>query len=338
VLGDDRPTGVKALAALAVVVGAARASFIGIRGGPVEKVAWVTDSRIPGMQGGSFTPLFSSEGAIVLFCDYFPFLVATIGLFIALLDRRSRGLAAAVVICFTTMLICFVVETHVVINGFPSEAVRFFPAPCFAALVLGLLWLPRIRTGSVARFAVLGALVVPPVFTVFWIRERKEIELWPWKVRGSFESTWHGAYGSNCRTIADARVGQRPELTYVDTAAWYRFAACRPIFAPGMYKIPWNVKIAPRGQWYPTTQIEDIQLMAGPNATIPAACSTDARISDPVCTYAMAHASCAAEGTDFVRCELTPRILAELDQRQVQHDAGWAAIQVPPEQAPPRRE
>jgi hypothetical protein len=232
------------------------------------------------------------------------------------------------------MAICFLVMTNIVINGFPSEAVRFFPAPCFTALVLGAMWLPRIRVGSLARSIVLAALTVPPVFTVFWIRERKEVELWAWKVRGAFESTRQGPYGENCRNIASARIGQRPELTYVDTGAWYRYAACRPIFAPGMYKVPWNVKIAPRGQWYPNTQIGDIQEMAGPNATIPAMCMVADKFSDPVCVYARAQTACVSNGTDFVRCELTPEHLAELRSRRIQDDSGWAVTQMPPGQPP----
>ncbi len=105
---------------------------------------------------------------------------------------------------------------------------RFFIAPCFIALELGFFWLSRIDRASLARLLVLTALAVPAVFTVYWICERKQLELGAWTVRGEFESTRRGGYGMNCRTIAGARLGQTPELTYIDTSAWYRYAGVVP--------------------------------------------------------------------------------------------------------------
>jgi hypothetical protein len=46
--------------------------------------------------------------------------------------------------------------------------------------------------------------------------------------------------------------------------------------------------------------------------------------SDPVCKYALAHTSCSPEGTDFVRCSLTPEMLEDLKTRHIEQDAGWA--------------
>ncbi len=289
VLVPGRARGVAALLGLAVLVVAARAVFVGLSGGPVESVAWAKDGRIPGMQGGSFTGLHTWGGLVVLICDFFPFLFANIGLLLAVATRPDRRLAAALTFSVVSMVICFVALTHVVINHAPTESMRFFIAPCFIALELAFLWLARMDQGSPAR------------------------------LRGEFEHTRRGAYGFNCRTIAGARLGQTPELAYVDTTAWYRYAACRPIFAPGIVKYPWHVKIAPHMQWYPNTQFADIQVTAGPDATIPLMCLTDAGESDPVCAYALANCSCTPNGTQFVRCALTPDHREKLKQRDVEH-------------------
>jgi hypothetical protein len=118
-------------------------------------------------------------------------------------------------------------------------------------------------------------------------------------------------------------VGQEPELTYVDTPGWYRYAACRPIFAPGMVKPPWPMKIGVRGQWYPNTQIGDVIDMAGPGAEVQAMCLADGKDSDPVCKYALANASCTPMGTDFLRCLLSADKLQDLRERHIEQDAGW---------------
>jgi hypothetical protein len=322
VLLSRRDRGLAVLAALAIVVVAARGALVGFRGGPVEKIEWVP-MVIPGISTGAITEVFSKAGMTVIVCDSFPFLAATVGLALGLFEKPSRPLATAVVFSAATMFFCYLGLTRLTINGARTESLRFFEAPCFVSLMLGLLWLPSLRRGGAAQAAVLAGLILPAVFSVIWMREVAPDELGAWTVRGPFEATIRGAFGFDCRKIAGARLGQTPELTYIDTPGWYRYAACRPIFAPGMIKLPWHVKIGSRGQWYPNTQIGDITEMAGPGGSVPAMCFAGGQGSDPVCKYALLHTSCSPEGSDFVRCPLTADMLEDLKARHIEQDAGW---------------
>ena len=135
---------------------------------------------------------------------------------------------------------------------------------------------------------------------------------------GTLRKTKKGAYGLNCRTIAGSRLGDEPEVSYVDTAAWYRYAACRPIYAPGIPKRPWRVKIGSTGQLYPKSQLPAVQDMVPHDAVIPALCMTGGEGSDPVCSYAIASLPCTPSGSDFVRCTLTPADRDELRGRHLE--------------------
>ena len=70
---------------------------------------------------GSRTDLYSRGGLIVLATDFFPFLVATIGLALIAWSRRGRPFAGVLTLSIVPIVLCFVALTHVEINHTPAN-------------------------------------------------------------------------------------------------------------------------------------------------------------------------------------------------------------------------
>jgi hypothetical protein len=316
-IAERRAQGFAGLVALASAIALTRLLFVGLGSGPVESVTWV-EARIPGLLAGARTPLYSRDGLVVLITDFFPFLMAVLGLALFARSQRDRRHGAMLVFAAAPIVLTFLALTHVEVNGTGTEAKRFFVAPCFVALTLATLWFSQMPRRSLSRAMVVVALTVPAACTVFWLIDLCPIEVGAWRLRGPFEKTERGAYGFDCRTIAGAELGQSPTVSYIDTAAWYRYAACSPVYAPGTALSPWRMKVASKGQRDPKSQLPDVERMVSAQSDVPAYCLSGGTSSDPVCAYAVAHASCAPNGSDFVRCILTPDHRRELARRRLE--------------------
>src|SRR4029079_13029441 len=107
--------------------------------------------------------------------------------------------------------------------------------------------------------------------------------------------------------LGGAPVGQQGAGAYGEASVFYAYTGCRPSFVAGMRRTPyWARKEYPKLGPAVFQQL-DGELLAA-DAAVDAICPTGRQRHDmdAVCSYAVAHAKCAPEGSDFVRCPLTP--------------------------------
>ena len=96
-------------------------------------------------------------------------------------------------------------------------------------------------------------------------------------------------------------------MTYVESSVFYAYTGCRPSFVAGMRRTKyWTRKEYPALGPGGFDQIN--REMVLPDAVVDAICPAGRAPHDMdlVCSWAVAHTPCAAEGSDFVRCPLTP--------------------------------
>ena len=123
-----------------------------------------------------------------------------------------------------------------------------------------------------------------------------------------FRQRGKNLHTSDYRALAGAAFGQQPAVTYVEASVFYAHTGCsRQLARPGMRRTPyWSRKEYPRLGPAGFQQLDGEMLAA--DAAVDAICPAGRQRHDmdAVCSYAVAHAKCAAEGSDFVRCPLTP--------------------------------
>ena len=272
-------------------------------GGPVQKVSFVAP-RSPGVQQPPL-PLSGGPGWVALVADTVP--VWAIMLAVILLaarrdkggDRPTRGFIA-----FTAALavLSIVGLTTLDINGAPPESHRFLTAALFLFPLFGVLDFDRWPPGSLGRTLVMSALTLGAISGLFWLSHspRHPTPEWYFQQRGQ------NLHTCNCRTIAGAERAQAPAVTYVESSVFYSYVGCRPSFVAGKRSDYWAMKQRPTTGAAGLQQL-DTQ-MVDPNAAVDAICPTGRPPGDvdSVCVYALAHTTCTPEGTDFVRCPLSP--------------------------------
>jgi hypothetical protein len=242
--------------------------------------------------------------------DLLPLVVPTAGAVLYAATHPLRRLGALVAAPCVATALSAVLATKVRVNGIDGvECQRFFVAVFFVVLVVALWLLPSMPRWSAAAGLVGIGAAVPVFFTVFWFRERS-----PEMLRGS-ESPPDATLGEtlyeiDCPRIAAARIGQRPEVTYVDEKLWYLYTSCRGVFEAGLSEPPWPTKIKPAFEV--PTHLAELSKLVPSDATVPAACSrVDAR-NDRVCSELRRTESCAPSGELFVTCPLGPEVRARL--------------------------
>ncbi len=302
-IADRRSSGfalLMALAAIGVVTNLVfRASLA--PGGPVQLLELVR-ARAADLSFGT-RPIKSEEGRGWLEYDLLPLVVPTLGVLLYAITRRSRRVAAlAIAPCVATLLSAALATTIRINAADGYEVQRFFVAVFFVVLVVALWLLPRMPRWSLAAGLVALGSAVPAFFTVWWFRERA-----PEVLKGSEAN--HPMLGANlytidCRRLADAHLGDRPEVTYVDEPLWYLYTSCRGVFEAGFADPPWTTKIRPAFE-KPTHLAEFIK-MAPPDATVPAVCARAPAPNDRVCTDLTRKGSCVPDGKLFVTCPFTP--------------------------------
>lgn len=317
ILAEGRLRGIGALAALGAAALIPNLLFSGsiAPGGPVQRIAWSARAMVPSVVGEAPLPLSSPRGALAFLLDSLPFLACWTGLAAAAIRRPARPLRPLVLLAGAVIAASCLLALHVRVNGASSESQRFFVAPFLVTLLWGLLHLDRMPPRSLARTLVLLGLAVPPIFSLWWLREiapdymraYEETEANPW----AKETT----YGLDCRRVAGARLGERPRPTYVDSYQHYVFTSCRPIFGPGRPQPPWTTKTLPRFE--SREQLRELAAMVG-NADLDAICAAaPGSRRDPVCAHALARGRdrCTPEGTRFLRCPLSPSDRAAILRR-----------------------
>src|SRR6185369_6252099 len=121
-----------------------------------------------------------------------------------------------------------------------------------------------------------------------------------------FRQRGPGLHDESCRTVAGARLGDRPALVHVEQSVFYSYAGCRPTFVAGKRGSQFEMKLRPT-LGLPGFQQLDREMLK-PDASVDAICPAARAPSDvdPVCAYALAHSTCAPEGTAYLRCPLSP--------------------------------
>ena len=299
----------------AVLLGATAAAFVVVnvllaaslsRGSPVEAMALVAP-RSPGVQQPPL-PLSAAPGWVALIADTVP--VWAIGIALATLrlgrardparPHPSRGLTAFV--C-ALAAISIVGLTFVEINHAPPESHRFLTAALFMFPVFAVLALDWWPPGTFRRALVLTALLLGGFSTLLWLSHfpRHPTPETYFRQRGE------NLHASNCRDLAGARLGQTPELVYVESSIFYAWIGCRPSFIPGWRSTPyWVIKLKPTLGVRGLRQMD--REMVPPGAPLPAICPAGRGREDvdPVCAYALTHGSCTPDGTAYLRCTLSP--------------------------------
>jgi hypothetical protein len=270
-------------------------------GGPVQTLEWVP-ARLSDIRAGA-QPLWTSTGMLALGFDVLPFVLLGAGLFGVVWADRTRANVAVACFAWTVAVVAVVLATKVRINKLEgAEAQRFFVAPFFPLLVMALVWLRRAARGSMTSVLLVSGIALPVFYTVFWLRERA-----PEMLVGSEANhplLDRDLYQIDCRRLAAARLGETPEVTYVDETTWYFYTSCRSVYAPGFTDPPWTIKIRPA---FETPQhLEALHRMVAADATVPAVCRVDLpEKNDRVCRLVRSKPDCRPDGEVFVRCPLS---------------------------------
>jgi hypothetical protein len=306
-LAPTRRHGALLLGALAVIFLATNLLFDAslTPGGPVQELALVAP-RSGGVQQPPL-PLARPAGWIALVMDTVPIWAIAIATAItAWRGRRNpvagqpgRGLLAFFGALSAISLFAL---TSIEVNRRPEESHRFLTAAIWmfpAVAVLAFGWWPP---GSVRRTLVLAALGLGAFSTLLWLShypKHPTPEHW-------FRNRGPGLHDTSCRTVAGARLGHTPELVYVESSIFYSYAGCRPTFVAGKRGSPFAMKLRPTLGPIGFQQLD--REMLAPEASVDAICPAGRGTgdADPVCNRALARTGCAPEGTDFLRCTLTP--------------------------------
>jgi len=276
-------------------------------GGPVQRLSFVAP-RSPGVQQPPL-PLSTPEGMMALVADTFP--IWTILLAVALVAvRRGQGEGdrplrrGLVVFALALTVVSIVGLTTIDVNGGPPEGHRFLTAAIFLFPVVGVLCLDRWwRPGSLGRALVLAGLMLGGGSTLLWLSHYPGHPT----PEAHFRQRGKNLHTSNCRELAGARFGQKPAVSYVESSIFYAYTGCRPSFAAGDRRTKyWQRKEYPT---LGTRALREVDREMVPAvATVDAVCPAGRGPGDvdEVCAYALTRTACVPEGTDFVRCPLSP--------------------------------
>ena len=308
-LGDRWWHGLSILGAMAVGAIVTNLVFQGslAPGGPVQRIDLVP-ARIADIRHATH-PLWNDEGLHQLAYDLFPFTAPTLGVVLAVLVKPSRKLAALAALACTAVALSTFLATKVRVNGAEGvEAERFFIAVFFVVLVVALWLLPQMPRWSVSTALVVVGPAASIFFTFWWLRAAAPDVLAGSEANHPLQTT--NLYNVDCRRVADARLGDRPQVTYVDETIWYFYTSCRAVFEAGMSDPPWPVKI--RSAFETPFHLIEFDKIAPPDATVPAVCWKNGGHNDRVCERLRQTHECIPEGDTFLTCPFPPDLRREL--------------------------
>jgi len=301
-LGDRRWQGFALLCSMAVVAVATnlllRSSFA--PGGPVQRLEMVP-ARIVELNRPAH-PLWDGVGLRYLMFDLLPLAVPTLGVVLAAVAKRSRGLLALAVLPCVATALSAALAAKIQINGQDGvEVERFFIGVFFVVLAVALWLLPEMPRWSMASSLVVFGCLVPTFYTVWWFRESAPSVLAG--AESAHPDLGRDLYPIDCRRLTAAKLGERPELTYVDGGIWYFYTSCHAVFDAGYAEAPWPTRIRPA--FLKPGHLAAFERMAPPGAaTVPAVCASEDRLNDGVCRELRRSSGCSPINELFVRCEL----------------------------------
>lgn len=316
ILGEKRLEGVLVILALGAAVLVPNLLFGASLspGSPVQHVEYIRSGRIPGAH--TEIPIFklwSHEGNVVLFCDFFPFVACGVAILLFSLSSKGRSFLPATLFVATVTLLAFFGLTHVEINRTAAvEVQRYFVAPYFAAYLFALPLLSRMARGSVASLFVTIGAGLSALSTVFWLREQLPQELGYATVDKSWNAMMENTVTTDCKERTGATFGETPRPMYVESSVWYAWVGCHAVFAPGWHEQQWTIKTRPTGEGKAIEELQGIQRdLIKVGDTLAAACLVDPTRNDVVCARARKN-SCKPSGSLFQVCSLTPEDRAAL--------------------------
>jgi hypothetical protein len=264
-------------------------------GTAVHSVRFV-DWRLPGYSTASLS-LKSAEGVDGLLLDMFAVLAAILGFSLFVSETPTRKSASILAFLVALGVVSLFGLTRLEINGVPYESHRFATVALFASPLFALAWLPRLRSGSLAKVVLLSVVCLPAISTLVWFRLVAPNEM---------AKSWSNDIGSfNCRAQTNARVNERTEPRYVPISMWYLWGSCHPTYAPGAPStFHWGFPINGALDGRPGLAVLAQYLRK--DEPISAICSPDGKDrDDPVCGYAATHGLCRAEGSGALVCVLS---------------------------------
>jgi hypothetical protein len=300
-LADTRRRGAWLLAGMAALFVGTNIAFAAslAPGSLVQKLSFVAP-RSPGVQQPPL-PLSTGAGWVALIADTLPVWAILVAIVLVARRRRGDNWPRRGFIAFAAALaaVSIIGLTTVDMNGAPPESHRFLTAALFLFPLFGVLAFDGWAPGTLARTLVLGALTLGAGSTLLWVSHDRDHPT----PEANFRQRGPNLHMMDCRAIAGARLGQKPEVTYVESTVFYAYAGCRPTFAAGQRLSYWAMKQFPA---FGATALGELDTELLPRgAPVDAVCPVGRRDVDPVCAHALAHAACTPDGTDFVRCPLS---------------------------------
>ena len=218
------------------------------------------------------------------------------------LASRSKAFARLVLFGGAVTLLSMGLATTVTVNHATQEGQRFFEAPFAATLVPVIVLLGALRTTSLTRGLILLGLGIPSVYTLYFNRYMTgKLHGSVYEARPDNPLYPDDLFDVDCRTVAGARLGERPRPIYVDAAVYHLYATCRPVLTPGFAPPQWTVNTF---AWVlPVEQLRRLGPLGGDTEAI---CRVDGT-RDALCARVAAKpARCGGEGTAFLRCPVSP--------------------------------
>lgn len=259
-------------------------------GGPVQKLKFVP-LRSPGFSLPPI-PLSNPQGRFALLTDLAPFLLVMVALVGAALRKRAFQ-AWRWPLFFAALLGAATLGLTILdVNGAHLENHRFMTVCMVLFPVVAILLLVRLPAGFWERIPLIGALLLSSVSTFHWYQH------------GIGAPLEYFTNPVDCRASAGAQLFEKPVATYVPVAHFFKYAGCRPVFAPGV-RDGWQQLYTgnPVGGREALAQLDSDFLKPGQPLT--AACPSSEVTTDPVCTHARARSLCKPVGTDFDVCTLS---------------------------------
>jgi hypothetical protein len=267
------------------------------RGGFPLSIA-VTSPHVPSLSAPS-RELPSLLGFSTLLADVSPLLGVLIVLATVAARTRRRELGGLLVFGTFIMGIGCSLLTMIVIAGSAGESHRFMTLPMVVMPVIGL-WLVQIAEGR-ARWALIVVLALPAVATIVWA-----IALTPLFQHFAPDAYAPGIHEIDCRRATGSRIFEPVRPTYVPASAWYVWAGCHPVFAPGESPAVGPLDVGrPLGTELALARMlgSDFQKIGPPVVTCPVGPRWKNR--DDICDHAVRHSTCTAQGQEFVGCAHT---------------------------------
>jgi hypothetical protein len=270
-------------------------------GTPIQKLTLSSDWRVGNILGSAL-PLGGKQGTTVFLLDSLPLLAGWLALLLHGVRARGRGTLVLCVASGALLVVGSALALRVQINDDHQEVHRFYVAMFTFSALASVACFGAMRPGSTERALVVLGVALPVVGQLYWALQLAPEAFGPWRTPAAKAAD---PFLTDCRTVAGAHFGEAARPAYVAPSDYSRFVGCRPVLSAGVGHGPWLTKIYPVSDPFDQLRILDKE-MRDRSLPLDAVCPVVRAGSDPVCRRARERGSCKHEGTDYVRCQLSP--------------------------------